>query len=79
MEWLLGISVILNIIFSLLAGLFLYLKVCADNEAFHAQEGWAKWELRFYEAQGMLLEDHNLFIAPTMGEFGKMTIKDKNK
>ncbi len=38
-----------------------------------------RWELRFYEAQGMLIDKHNLFVSPTMGEFGKMTIIDKNE
>lgn len=75
MEWLLGISVVLNVVLALAAGLFMVLKIGSDNEAFHAREEWRRWEERFYEAQGRLLQDHNLFVSPTMGEFGKMLIK----
>ena len=75
MEWLLGISVVLNILFGLFIAALIYGKISADNEALHAREEWRRWEERFYEAQGKLLQDHNLFVAPTMGEFGKMIIK----
>jgi hypothetical protein len=75
MEWLLGISVVFNVVLALFAGVVMVYKIAADNEAFHAREEWRRWEERFYEAQGKLLQDHNLFVAPTMGEFGKMIIK----
>ena len=75
MEWLLGISVVLNVLFGLFIAALIYGKISADNEAFYAREEWRKWEERFYEAQGTLLRDYNLFVAPTMGEFGKMIIK----
>jgi hypothetical protein len=79
MEWLLVISVIINIVLALLTGFFAVLKMRSDNEAFHATQEWKRWEERFYEAQGKALDEHGLFISPTMGEFGKMVIKKHNR
>jgi len=79
MEWLLGISVVLNIIFCLFIAALLYGKVTADNEAFHAREEWTKWEARWYEVQGKLIEEHDLFASPIQGEYGRMIIKKHSK
>ena len=75
MEWLLGISVVLNILLGLFVAALVFGKITADNEAFHAREEWKKWEERFYESQGILMNDHNLFLSPIQGEYGRMVIK----
>ena len=75
MEWLLGISVVLNILFGLVIAGLIYGKLTADNEAFNAREEWRKWEERWYEVQGKLIDEHNLFISTSRGEYGRMLIK----
>jgi hypothetical protein len=79
MEWLLGISVVFNVLLALLAGFLMVLKVGAENETFHAREEWGKWERRFYEAQGTLLEEWDLYVSHTRGAYGKMLIEHNSK
>jgi len=75
MEWLLGISVVFNVLCGLFIAALIYGKITADNEAFHAREEWRKWEERWYEMQGKMIEEHNLFVSPLQGEYGRMLIK----
>lgn len=78
MEWFLGVSVVLNILLLALVSILTYLKVNSDNEALYYLTEYKRWEERFYEAQAMALEEYDLFIAPTMGEYGSMIIKNRS-
>ena len=77
MEWMLFFSVLLNIVFLVVIAAFIYAKGALEADQQYIRSEWEKWESRFYEAQGKLLQEHDLFIAPTMGEFGKMVIKNQ--
>jgi hypothetical protein len=76
MEWLLFFSVLLNILFLVVIAGLVYAKGSLDADCEFARAEWRRCENMFYEAQGKLLQERNLFIAPTMGEFGKMIIKE---
>ena len=50
MAWLLGISVVLNLILLALVGWGFCLKLIADQEAEFYRSQWEKWECRWWEA-----------------------------
>ena len=65
MEWLLGISIVVNILFALIIAAAIYNVVTAQNEAHHNHEQWAKWENRWYEAQALVHKEFNCHISPS--------------
>lgn len=76
MEWLLGVSVVLNIVLSLALAVLIYLLVGYMNDASFNRSEWERWEDRFYTVQGKLVDDHNLFVSVNGGEYGEMVIKE---
>jgi hypothetical protein len=78
MEWLLGLSVVLNIIFALAIAALMYGIVSAQNEAFHNHTEWAKWEQRWYEVQALISQKLDMHISPS-GMNTKMKIKPFKK
>lgn len=79
MIWLLSISVVLNILLALVIAGLTFSKVSSDIAAEFSREQWMKWEGRFYEAQGILIEKYKLYIFTTKGAYGKMLIEDRSK
>ena len=79
MEWIIGISVLFNIVLALLMSFLIYGLMSAKDEAYHNHQEWGKWEQRFYEAQGILIDDHDLFLSAVQGAYGQMLIKKHTK
>ena len=65
MEWLLGISVVFNILLSLLIAALIYGVVNAQNEAFHNHQRWEEWEGRWWEMQAFISDEFNCHISPS--------------
>lgn len=65
MEWLLGISVILNILLALAIAALIYGLLTAQNEAFHHHQQWETWEGRWHELQALVSEKFNCHVSPS--------------
>ena len=76
MEWLLGISVVLNIVFALVIAFLIYGVITAQNEAFHSRQEWERWECRWYEIQALVSDKFNCHISPS-GMRTKIEAKDR--
>lgn len=77
MEWLLGISVVFNILLLMVIVYFIWVvgELKGFGDMCHKQ--WEEWETRYYKIQYKLIEEHNLFIHID-GLKSEMKIETKN-
>ncbi len=79
MEWILGFSVLFNIVLllALLVTVISLFNQKAENALYLGQ--WDKWEGIFHKCQGLMLDRYGLFISATGGRHGEMEIVDRNE
>jgi hypothetical protein len=65
MEWLLGISVVVNIILALTIAFLVHSVITAQNEAHHNLQEWSRWENRWYELQSLVSDKFKCHVSPS--------------